>query len=354
MSTYINPNKNKKLEYEDCPPLLRDYIDYMLAVKNRSKRTVNSYYIDLHLFFRFIALLKGYAPADTPIEDVMIGDMTEAQMCAVEEENIYKFIYYVRDDRDNSAETEQHKLTSIQSFYHYVVKVAKLLEKSPADDVERPSLRGKASRQPVFLKVQESQDLLKAVSGQFPERDYCIICLFINCGLRLSELTSINLKDMSDRTIKIVGKGNKTRTVYLNDMCIDAIAAYREIRDAQEYVQEKNALFISKQGKRLSNRQVENIVKKHLTAAGLLHTGCTPHKLRHTAATMYYQSGAADLQELARLLGHSSTKTTEIYTHLDEKALERVVSKSPLMASQEPLISIVSPEEENAKEEGSG
>lgn len=330
MSTYINPNKNEPLRYEDCPPLLDRYIRHTIAISNKAKRTVNSYVVDIFLFLRFYARLSGKVPEDMPLNDVKIKTLTDAEICAVTSDDIFTFLFFLADDRKNSPGTRKHKLSSLRSFYNYVLRVEKSIEKNPVDFVERPSTKGQAAKPPKFLELDQAKTLLGTIDGEFQERDYCMILLFLTCGMRLSELTSIDLKNISDKTIKIIGKGNKPRTIPLNQMCLDAIAEYRAIRDNLPNLIDKDALFVSKRtGKRIGNRQVEKLVSKYIAESGLQSTGCTTHSLRHSAATMYYRAGN-DLQLLAAILGHSSTKVTEIYTHIDERGLADIINKSPL------------------------
>lgn len=333
MSTYINPNKPKPLKYDDCPPLVQEYINHLLAVKNNSKRSVNSYYIDIRLFLRFYARLKGYVPENTEIQKVKIKKLTSEQICSAASEDIYAFMYYLADDRNNKPAVRKHKLTALNSFYSYLMRVEHLIERNPVEDVEPPSLRGLSTHQPKYLTVAQARMLLNTTGGDFPARDYCILVLFLSCGMRLSELSGINLKDISDdlKVLKLRGKGNKERTAYLNDSCTDALAAYLQERNAIHDLIDENALIISKRTKkRITNRMVEYIVRKRISAAGLAYTGCTPHSLRHTLATMLLESGVADLPELAMLLGHESTRTTERYTHLNNERLASVVAASPL------------------------
>lgn len=330
MSTYVNPNKNDPLSYPDCPPLLDRYIKHSIAISNKAKRTVNSYVVDILLFLRFYARLSGKVAENTNLKDIKVKTMTDAEICAVTADDIFSFLYFLADDRKNSPGTRKHKLSSLHSFYNYILLVEKAIDKNPVNYVERPSTKGLATRPPKFLELDQSKALLKTIDGQFQERDYCMILLFLTCGMRLSELTRINLKDFSDKTLKIVGKGNKPRTVPLNQMCLEAIADYRAIRDGLPNLVDKDAMFVSKRtGKRIGNRQVEKIVTKYIAESGLQATGCTTHSLRHSAATMYYRAGV-DLQQIARILGHSSTKVTEIYTHIDESSLAEIIDNSPL------------------------
>lgn len=304
----------------------------MLAIKNTARRSVNAYYIDIRLFLRFYARLKGYVPENMEISKISIKSLTEEQICETASEDIYAFMYYLTDDRKNQPQVRKHKLTALTSFFNYLLKVEHLIKTNPADDIEPPSTRGLKTHQPKYLTVEQARMLLSMTGGFFPSRDYCILVLFLNCGMRLSELTGINLKDISDdmSVMKLRGKGNKERTAYLNEISQKALSSYLQERSLIQGLIDENALFISKHKKRISNKQVENIVGKRIAAAGLSYTGCTPHKLRHTLATMLMDAGVADLPELRDILGHESTLTTEIYAHLKNERLAAVTAASPL------------------------
>ncbi len=241
---------------------------------------------------------------------------------------IYEFMYYITRERDNSAAARARKLSSVKGFYKFLTNKMKLLEKNPADDVGTPAQK---KRLPKYLSLNESIELLKNIRSDFYERDYCIITLFLNCGMRLSELVNINITDIhEDGTIRIVGKGDKERLVYLNDACISALRRLCEARAKLPNLQDQKALFVSgKTGKRLSARRVQQIVDSCLKTAGLSGKGYSTHKLRHTAATMMYQEGHVDMLALKEILGHAHVSTTEIYTHLGTEQLRQAADASP-------------------------
>ena len=287
MSTYIDPrHPNKHGDYKDCPELVVRYLYDSETIRGLSPRTVNGYYIDLRTFFRFLMQAHELVP------------------------------------------TRARKLSSLKGFYKYLCNKMKVLEINPTDDVETPALK---KRLPKYLSLNEGVELLKNVQSDFYERDYCILTLFLNCGMRLSELVNINITDIhDDGTIRIVGKGNKERLVYLNDACNTALRRLCDERAKLPNLQDKKALFVSKHtGKRLSARRIQQIVDNCLKAAGLSGKGYSVHKLRHTAATLMYQEGHVDMLALKEILGHAHVSTTEIYTHMGTAQLRQAAQASP-------------------------
>lgn len=331
ISTYLNPNKPKALRYKDSPPLLQQYVDHMLAIKNAQRSTVNAYYIDIRMFLRYYAMIKGFVPENQDISKISVKSLTDEQIWAVASEDIYGYMYYLANDRANAPRVRKRKLSALNSFFGYLAK-ERMIPRNPVDDIDPPSMRGMKTHQPKYLTVKQAMLLLNTNGGEFPLRDHCILVLFLNCGMRVSELTRIDVKDISDdRTrMKLHGKGNKERTAYLNEICQKALSEYIEDRSHIVGLIDEEALFVSKRTKkRITNRQVENIVKQRLTVAGLSYTGCTPHKLRHSFATMLLAQGV-DLKVIAELLGHENTATTEIYAHLNNEQLAAATASLPI------------------------
>lgn len=329
MSTYIDPRRpNKHGDYKDCPPLVVQFLYDSETIRGLSPRTVNAYYIDLRTFFRFFKLYRGLVPENTPPEEIDIRDIGLEQIRSVKTSDLYEFMHYVTSERANAAASRARKLSSIKGFFKYLCNKMKLLEQNPADDIDTPALK---KRLPKYLTLNEGIELLKNVESDFYERDYCILTLFLNCGMRLSELVNINVTDINDDgTIRIVGKGNKERLVYLNKACLSSLSRLREARAALPNLQDKKALFVSKRtGRRISVRRVEQIVERCLKAAGLDGKCYSVHKLRHTAATMMYQEGGVDMLALKEILGHAHVSTTEIYTHLGAASLRDAANASP-------------------------
>lgn len=314
--------------YYGCPDIIREFLLYMETIRNLSPRTINGYWIDLRTFFRYLKLKRNLVPSDIVFEEITIDDVDIPLVSSVSTMDIYEYLHFVMKDRDNSAAARSRKISALRSFYKYLTVKTHKLEHDPAKDLEVPTLK---KALPKYLSLEQSIDLLNAVDGEFKERDFCMITLLLNCGMRLSELVGIDLSDIHEETITITGKGNKERQVYLNKACKKAIARYFHARNNRTYSnKDKKALFLSRTGSRLTPRRVEQIVNGYLEKAGLSGLGFTVHKLRHTAATLMYRYGNVDVLALKEILGHAHTSTTEIYTHLDDQRLKDAVDASPL------------------------
>lgn len=329
MSTYFDPRKpNAHGDYQDCPETVVHYLYDSEVIRGLSPRTVNGYYIDLRTFFRFLKCRRGLVPEGVELESITIKELDLDFVRTITPQDIYEFLYYVTRERDNAAATRARKLSSLKGYFKFLCNKQKLLTKNPTEDVDTPALK---KRLPKYLSLEEGLELLKSVHSDFYERDYCILTLFLNCGMRLSELVNINLTDLNqDGTIRIVGKGNKERLVYLNNACTEALRSLCDERAKMEHLEDKKALFVSrKTGKRLSPRRIQQIVTGCLQAAGLAGKGYSVHKLRHTAATMMYQKGNVDMLALKEILGHAHVSTTEIYTHMGTQQLKKAAQASP-------------------------
>lgn len=329
MSTYIDARKpNAHGDYKDCPALVVRYLNDIETIRGLSPRTVNGYYVDLRTFFRFLMQFRGLTAPDTPAEEIDVSGLELDFIKRVTTTEIYEFLYFVTRERSNAPAARARKLSSVKGFFKYLCNKLKLMDANPTDDVDTPAQK---KRLPKYLSLDESIMLLQSVQSDFYERDYCILTLLLNCGMRLSELININITDIQgDGTIRIVGKGNKERLVYLNRACIDALRALCDARAALPNLQDKKALFVSKRtGKRLCARRVQQIVENCLRTAGLAGKGYSVHKLRHTAATMLYQEGHVDMLALKEILGHAHVSTTEIYTHLGKAQLKEAAESSP-------------------------
>ncbi len=312
----------------DCPPILRDFLFYMETIKGRSSATINSYYIDLRNFFRFMKELRGLLPSKTSFNKIPISDISIDFIRTITLSDVYEYLNYTLSERSNSAKTRARKVSCLRSFFNYLTSKAHLLEENPVKDLETPKLK---KTLPKYLSLEQSLELLNHVDGEYQERDYCILTLFLNCGMRLSELVGINLSDIQDNTLRLTGKGNKERIVYLNDACLSSIQSYLAVRTKNiSHIKDKNALFLSRLGKRIDKRRVQQLVSKHLQDAGLGNMGYSTHKLRHTAATLMYQHGNVDIRVLKEILGHVNLGTTEIYTHVTSSQLEKASDASPL------------------------
>jgi site-specific recombinase XerD len=316
-----------EINKDECPYYLNEYIFYMKVIKGRSERTIEAYYIDLRLFLRYIKLTKYNLPADADIETISIKDLPAEILKQITLNDAIEFLYYTSSERDNHAATRARKASSLKSFFNYLFKNTNLIDKNPVKDLELPSLK---KALPKFLTLEESLELLNNIKSSNPVRDYCIITLFLNCGMRLSELVGLNIKDinLNEKTMRLLGKGNKERIIYINEACVDALKNYLKSRESS--VKDPNALFLSSRGTRINKRRVQQIVEECLKHANLDGKGISTHKLRHTAATLMYQHGNVDTLVLKEILGHKSIATTEIYTHLSDEKLKKAADSSPL------------------------
>lgn len=326
---------------------LIDYIDYLSAILGRSELTVKEYKYDLINFFRYFLSLnfKNFKNYFNEIEinylqninlDNKNIEYTEIDIFNkinkdilnhIKLKDLYSYIAYLKRHKNASAANRARKIASLRSFFKYLHTKVQILDNNPAAELESPKL---AKTKPRYLELDESIKLLSTKNNsKFSDRDFCILILFLNCGIRLSELCKLNLDDWQDNHLRVLGKGNKERMVYLNSACIEALNTYLKIR-SENNSKDKKALFLSRQNNRLSKAAVQLLVKKYLSLAGLDSRKYSTHKLRHTAATLMYKYGQVDIRTLQALLGHASVSTTEIYTHLDNKILEDAVKNNPL------------------------
>lgn len=311
---------------EESPAVVNDFLNYMETIKGKSKNTTKEYGYDLRMFLRFLKIHNQLLSADVDFEKVDISDVTVEQLKQVTLSDLYSFMSFLSRERDNNASARARKVASLKSFFNYLTTKAKVLEYNPTAELESPKI---LKRLPKYLNVDESRKLLDSIEGEYKVRDYAIITLFLNCGLRLSELVNININKIRNDTLTVIGKGNKERTIYLNKACKSAINAYMRVRPA-DGVKDKNALFLSKRKQRISNKTVQYIVKKYIKLSGLDPERYSTHKLRHTAATLMYKHGKVDIRALQEILGHESISTTEIYTHVDSQQLKNAVDSNPL------------------------
>ena len=311
---------------EDAPIILRDFLNYMETIKGKSKNTIKEYYFDIRTFFRFLKLHKNIVDSNTEFDKIKIDDVDIELIKNVSLSDLYEFMSFLSRERNNKSNSRARKVACLKSFFNYLCTKARLLEHNPASELESPK---NIKRLPKYLNFEESKKLLESVNGKHRERDYAIITLFLNCGLRLSELVNININNIKNNILTVIGKGNKERTIYLNNACIKAIERYMQVRP-KDGVKDKNALFLSERKQRISNKTVQHIVKKYIMEAGLDPERYSTHKLRHTAATLMYKYGKVDIRALQQILGHESVATTEIYTHVDNELLKNAVANNPL------------------------
>ncbi len=315
-------------DYSDCPDFLKDFLNYQLTIRGLSARTVESYYIDLKLFFKYIKMKRTSQVDNDLIDEISISDISFDTVKTVTQSDILEFLYFVMNERNNSASARSRKLSSLRGFFKYYTTKVNKLDSNPCENIEMPANK---KRLPKYLTLEQSMELLSNTDTDFPQRDYCMIMLFLNCGMRISELVGIDVNDIVDDTMRIIGKGNKERTVYLNDGCIRAVNDYIIERNKIISPDTEPALFISKRTrKRITVRRVQQIVTGCLQKAGLGGQGFSTHKLRHTAATLLYRSGSRDMLALKEILGHEHVSTTEIYTHISDEELKKAAKGSPL------------------------
>lgn len=309
------------------PEPIASFLIYIESIQGKSAKTADEYFYDLRTFSRFLKLHFNIVSADTDFNSISIDDISIDIFRRVDLNVLYEYLNYLNRGRGNSAATRARKITAVKSFFKYLCNKAKLLDTNPAIDLDYVK---QPKQLPRYFTVDESIALLEAIDGEYKERDYCIITLFLNCGMRLSELVNINIQDIHGDFLTVIGKGNKERTVYLNDACVDALNKFLPIRKEQSATaSDKFALFLSRLGKRISRRTVQWTVEKYVSKLGLDPHKYTTHKLRHTAATLMHQSGV-DVRVLQEILGHEHLSTTEIYTHINDDQIRAAVAKNPL------------------------
>lgn len=327
--------------YTGSPQILREFLSYHETIKGQSKKTVAEYFLDLRMFLRFMKLVKNEMPYTTDLETISIKDVDLNFIRTITTTDVFDFLSYLANDRvkfDDSPSSRDYgigtaararKLSAIKSFYKYLTIRTKMLDVNPVQDMEFPKIRKSL---PKYLTLEQSQALLQSVSGQNAKRDYAILMIFLNCGIRRAELVGLNISDVYEDRLRIIGKGNKERIVYIGSMCKKAIDDYMAVRNKLES-NDPRALFISRDKNRISVSAVHRLVKKHMLAAGLDVSQFSAHKLRHTAATLML-SGGVDVKTVQEVLGHEHLNTTEIYTHIENTELKIAAEANPLSKFQ--------------------
>ena len=317
---------------EDNPEFLNSFLDYSITILNKSPNSVKEYNYDLSMFLKYMKI-HFKLTTETDFNNITINDFDIDTLKRITLEDIHSFVSFLAINNRSKAATRARKISTIRVFFKYLSVKAKIIDVNPAQNLETPK---QDKRMPKYLTLEDSQKLLDVTmqdDNRNKERDFAIITLFLNCGMRLSELVGINIKDIhfDDMKMTVIGKGNKERTIYLNKACMNAINQYLAVRPKEgiDY-KSKDALFLSERRERISRRTVQYIVEKELRKAGLDTTKYSTHKLRHTAATLMYQYGEVDIRALQELLGHASISTTEIYTHVANEQVREAVEKNPL------------------------
>lgn len=322
--------------YQDCPQILRNFLTYHETIKNQSAKTIQEYYLDLRMFLRFMVMVKNEMPYHTPLDEISIRQVDVDFLKSITASDVFDFLSYLANDRIKFEESQSEsrgigsaararKLSAIKSFYKYLTVRTKLLDDNPVKDLEFPKIRKSL---PKYLTLEESRRLLEAVQGPNAARDFAILMIFLNCGIRRSELVGLNLTDVYDDRIRVVGKGNKERIVYMGSACKKAIENYMIERN-KIVLSDNRALFGSRDKNRMSVSAVHRLVKKHLLAAGLDATQFSAHKLRHTAATLMLSNGV-DVKAVQEVLGHENLNTTQIYTHIENTELKIAAEANPI------------------------
>ena len=319
----------KQEYYDDCPYYLEDFLTNMKIIRNRADRTEEAYYIDIRTFLRYLKVKHRDVPDNTEWSEIGISDVPLEYIENFTLNDAHVYLRFLKDKRGNETATRARKCSALKQFYIFLHQKAKLIDNDPMTNLELPSVKNKL---PKYLSLEDSNKLLDSIDSKNRARDYCIILLFLNCGMRLSELVALNFSDYSrdNRTLRLFGKGSKERIIYLNDSCIEALEDYITNFRPNETAKDKNAIFLSANKTRINKRRVQQIVEENLERAGLSNLGITTHKLRHTAATLMYQYGGVDTLVLKEQLCHKSAGTTEIYTHLSNENLKAAAEATPL------------------------
>ena len=323
------------INYEDNPDYLNSFLDYTITILNKSPNTIKEYNYDLSMFLKFIKI-RFNLTNEKDFSNIIIKDVSLETIKKIKLDDIHAFLSYLTNTYHSKAATRARKASSIRVFFKYLSAKTNMIENNPAQNLETPKLD---KRLPKYLSLEESQKLLSNTDNPDNRnylRDYAILTLFLNCGLRLSELVDININDIdfSENKMTVIGKGNKERTIYLNKACVKTIKSYLEIRNKKtiktDKLNSRNALFLSERNERISRRTVQHIVEKQLAISGLSSKKLSTHKLRHTAATLMYQYGKVDIRALQEVLGHESISTTEIYTHVANEQARQAIENNPL------------------------
>lgn len=312
--------------FELAPSPMCDFLEYLISIKGKSPKTVHEYFLDLRTFHRFLCLRFRLVPQNTVFEEIDIFQINLDLIKKVNLSDLHAFISFIDKERDNANRTKARKVACLKSFYRYLYSIMNMVSEDPAAKLETPKA---SKRLPIHLSLEQSKALLESIDGQNKERNFAIIMIFLNCGVRLSEIVSIDLNNYKDETLTVIGKGNKERTIYLNTACIASIEEYLKVRPIPIAGHEQ-AMFLSNRRTRISQRAIQHLVEKYLIAAGLGDKNFSPHKLRHTAATLMYQYGNVDIVALQDILGHESVATTQIYTHINNERLKQAVKSNPL------------------------
>jgi site-specific recombinase XerD len=332
-------NEISTAEFSD---IVQEFASYKLGIQGCSSKTVDEYLLDLRTFFRYLlAKERGIDPESDAFLEIDVRVMDLARIAQITTSQIYDFLMYTGNIRGNQSAAKARKLSSIKGLYKYLVNKRNYIEVNPAQNIETPKSRKSL---PKFLTLEESVALLQCVQNDTESknrvRDYAMLTLFLNCGMRVSELVGISLTDLDPelRSMRVIGKGNKERIIYLNEACRAVLVSLLQERRSPKYTGIKTkALFLSNRNDRISVKTVQYIVYKYLAMAGLEAKHYSVHKLRHTAATLMYQSGQVDVRVLKDILGHEQLNTTQIYTHVSDEHMQSAMEMNPLAKMQKKI-----------------
>lgn len=311
---------------ENIPLFFKNFLTYTETIKGKSTNTVNEYYYDLRLFLKYIALFKQPIWNLEKLHDMDISKITIDDIKSIDLQYLYDYMSFCQNQLHNSPTTRCRKTASLKSFYKYLKNKVNLIQNNPASELESPKLK---ERLPKYLNVEECVDLLNIVDGKFKERNYCLVTFLLNCGLRLSEIVSLNMEDISSDKLSVIGKGNSERDIYINEACIFALNDYLKVRPITDKNISPSPLFLSERKTRIGKRMVQTIIKNYIKQAGLNSKKYTTHTCRHTAATLMYQGGT-DIQTLKEILGHKHISSTTIYTHVHSQQKKDAMMSNPL------------------------
>lgn len=315
-----------KINLENNPNILNEFLLYLMNVKNYSIRTIQEYKLDLKIFLKFILIYKEI--------NIEFKEITIFTILQINHEDILAFLVYMNYKKNNCSSTRNRRIASIKSFFKWLyVQNPAIKKENPAINIHKATCH---YRLPKYLTLEEAkkiQNIFNENNSKNYIRNNCIIHLFLSTGIRLSELINIDIAniDFDNKTIRVWGKGNKQRTVCISEYCKNMLLEYLNTRKIDNNLNQP--LFISSQNKRISKSSIEYICQKAYKLMGLEDKEYTVHTLRHTAATIVYRHANNDILVVKEFLGHTSLVATEIYTHIHNNDLKEAMERHPLNIS---------------------
>lgn len=309
------------------PKFVTDLTNYLVGIKNLSEVYVTNMKVTIEQFLKFINVHKLKKQYDS-IEDFTLNDIR-----SLNNSDIYSFIYYLAECH-YKMNSRVVKTEHLRTFFDYLFTIKNSLFTEPFKKINCE--RKMEQKLPNYLSLAEAKRLINvyANSTKINEiRDNAILHLFLNCGLRLSELRNLNVDDLDfiDNKFIIFGKGNKERVGYINEATKQALQKYLDVRTDLDNNSKKHSkpLFLSKYGFRISQTCIKESIKKAYDKAEINNDTYSVHTLRHTCATLLYRNGT-DIKTIQELLGHVQIDTTEIYTHLHNQKVMDAMLEHPL------------------------